>query len=49
MKALSKLLAIVVAWSVSVLAFIAYFIRLVDMDDGLVYDGFGRLLSEPPV
>lgn len=49
MKTISKILAIVVALTVLVVAFLAYFIRSVDVDNGLVYDGLGRLLSQPPV
>lgn len=49
MKTIYKLLAGVVAIAVVVAAFKAYFLRIADLKNQIVYDGLGRVLSEPPL
>ena len=49
MKFIGKVLASGIAMTVVVAAFLAYFIRTVDIENRIVYDGLGRMLSEPPV
>jgi hypothetical protein len=44
-----NLLAAIIAISVMITATFAYVVRSVDLDEGLTYDGLGRLLSEPPL
>jgi len=49
MKTIYKLFSGVVAIAVVVAAFKAYFLRSVDLKNQIVYDGLGRVLSEPPL
>lgn len=48
MKVIYKILAACIALSVFSAGVLAYFIRTVDVDRQIVYDGLGRALSEPP-
>jgi len=47
-KTIYKVLAACVALSVFGAGVLAYFIRTIDVDRQIVYDGLGRALSEPP-
>lgn len=49
MKRMAKVLAAGIALTVVVAAFMAYFMRSIDIENRIVYDGLGRMLSEPPV
>ena len=48
MKFIRKTLAVCIALSVFAEGFLAYFIRKVDIEQKIVYDGLGRALSQPP-
>lgn len=48
MKTIYKILAACVALSVLVAGVLAYFIRKIDVDRQIVFDGLGRVLFEPP-
>lgn len=49
MKFLAKALGAIIALTVVAVAFMAYFMRSVDIENQVVYDGLGRILSEPPI
>ncbi len=49
MKFLSKLLGIALGAGVAIAAFMAYFYRSVNRQTGIVTDGLGRALTEPPL
>lgn len=47
-KTLYRIVAVIVGIGVFVAGFMAYFMKTVDTNKGIVYDGFGRQLTEPP-
>ena len=49
MKLIAKVEALAMASAVVIAAIMAYFMRSIDMETGTVYDGLGRVLSEPPL
>ena len=49
MKKIYKILSGIITIAVLVAAFRAYFLRSVDLRNQIVYDGLGRVLSEPPL
>lgn len=48
-KSISKILSFLLGSCVAIGAFMAYFMRSVDTQKGIVYDGLGRVLTEPPL
>ena len=48
-KSISKILSFLIGACVAIAAFMAYFMRSVDTQNGIVYDGLGRILTEPPL
>jgi len=49
MKFLAKTLAAIIALALCLTAIRAYFIISVDATNGIVHDGLGRVLTEPPL
>lgn len=48
MKTVYKALSVIVGLSVFVAAVLAHFLRSVDIENQIIYDGLGRVLTEPP-
>ena len=49
LQTLSRFFAVIIGIAVFIAAFMAYFIRTIDTNTRIVYDGLGRQLSEPPI
>ena len=46
---MAKALAAAIALTVVIVGFVAYFMGSIDIENEVVYDGLGRVLSEPPL